>query len=166
MRRALGVGIASLGVFVVSEALADVELSKLEDARLARILALSVVSEVDRPESASHFLRLFAVGVEGDCVPETHWVCSFDYYLAISTFDSWPETAVYSLGRLGEISRVEFREANAGYQDTIRIFTTNYPAAVLKRVPSLKRTEGSYDFDILESVMSPAAQQGAEPDAE
>jgi hypothetical protein len=58
--------------------------------------------------------------------------------LAVSTFDSWPDVAVYSLGRLGEVTSVEHMPANRGYQDTIRLIVSSYPAAVLKRVPTLE----------------------------
>ena len=153
-----------LSLVALHPAQADVQLLKLEDSRLARILAEAVIQEIERPEKASHYLRLYGVGVEGDCVPETHWVCEFDYYLAVSTFGSWPKISVYSLGRIGEIVLVEYKQTNPGYQDTIRLTWANYPATVLKRVRTLQAVRRTTEFNIIEAVVSLVVQQADELD--
>ena len=97
------------------------------------------------------------------CVPDTHWVCSHDYYLAISTFDTYPEQAVYHLGTVGEITSIVSLPPVPGAEDRLLFTAANHPAAVLAAVPSLERAEREFELRVLEAMLEIRAREGPVP---
>jgi hypothetical protein len=98
-------------------------------------------------------MKLYGVAREGPCVPETHYVCSFDYYLAVSEFGYYPDQAAFRIGRWGEVRGVEWlpRQADDEYGTArLRLQVANYPAAVLPYNSELQ--EEVRTVDLLVSV--------------
>ncbi len=128
------------------------QLATIKDERLARIMALAKQVEILAPPTAILRVRLFEIQIEGDCVPETHWVCSHEYYLAVSTIDSDPSVAVYSLGRIGLISKTELVKSLPNQQVTIRFETQAFPNAVIERNKALKLGRDTFFISFNEEI--------------
>jgi len=45
---------------------------------------------------------------ESNCFVETHGICQYKYFVTVSTFDEYPETNVYELENMGEVSKVSW----------------------------------------------------------
>ncbi len=43
------------------------------------------------------------------CFEETHGICHYRYFLSVSTFDEHPETNIFSLNEVGEITGIKWR---------------------------------------------------------
>jgi hypothetical protein len=124
------------------------EAQPIEDERLVRILANA---EMRRLPADENIVRLYGIPEQGDCNPETHWVCSHDYYVAISAYGEAPDQSVYRIGRVGEITEAVALPRVPGVQDRLRITSINYPAEVLARMPGLERVERHFELRINES---------------
>lgn len=54
-------------------------------------------------------VRLYQVPLlNGGCFEETHGVCQNKFYISVSTFDEYPETNVFQLSVVGEVSDVQW----------------------------------------------------------
>jgi len=92
----------------------DLKTKPIKNDLLVEILTKSEVEELKPPSptAGANFLRLYSMeGELGDnCAPEaeTEITCSFKYYLAVNSGDLGVSGAVYDLGEVGEITKVEW----------------------------------------------------------
>lgn len=120
---------------------------KVSDQLIVRILNNSEVADLnklDKNSSDNLALKLYRVPVSGDCVAETHTICAYDYYLAVSEYDEQPRQSVFYLGAVGEISKINWHKNDKVDQATLSIRVTNYPIAVFKQNPDLNIVSKDY----------------------
>ena len=104
------VGYFSTGVW--AEELINLNAEKVKNPTLVKILNSAKLQELNALPSAKRWgrqlgIRLYSKEISGSCIPETHMICSHQYYLAVSKYDEAPEQAVYDLGTVGEIIEVQ-----------------------------------------------------------
>ena len=103
-------------------------------------------SENDRDQELR--LRLYEVPREGDCVPDTHVVCSHHYYLAVSTFEEGLGESVFDLGEVGEIAEIQWLKSGKPGAARLKIRVVNFPEEYFKSNATLTRNEQSYELEI------------------
>ncbi len=120
---------------------------QIKNSRLIEVLALSSVRQI---KAKHHIVKLYSIPQQGSCVPETHWNCDYHYYLAVSTFDEYPEIAVVDLGIVGEIVKFELVETK-GFTDIFQVDTEDYSLSAIKANPKLPTNIKKYKISILEN---------------
>jgi len=93
-------------------------------------------------------LRLHAVPKEGNCVSDTHSVCSHRYYLAVSAFEDGLPAVVYDLGEVGEMSNIQWLKSERPQTVRLRVLVTNYPVEYFKLNSKLLRKEQAYELEV------------------
>ncbi len=129
--------------------------NQLNDKTLIKILNspdYEILNLKDKKIEKNVNVILYRVPVHGDCIPETHSVCSFEYYLAISEYDEQPAQAVYSLGTNGEIINIAWQGGAPANQGVLIWTIMKYPMEVIKKNKSLKQELAKYK--VLVSVTS------------
>lgn len=111
---------------------------------LVKILNNSEVIDVNDNSPHNLVLKLYKIPVSGDCIAETHAICAYDYYLAVSEYDEQPRQSVFHLGVLGEINQIRWIIDDNLDQATLSIRVTNYPITTLELDSRLK--PGSKDY--------------------
>ena len=105
------------------------------------------------PRGSALSLRLLNVPREGNCIPETHGVCSHHYYLAVRLHDIGAYPEVYDLGEVGEIDDIEWltpiqpAEGGSNGHLRLRIRVTNFPLYSFDYNPELIRRERLYELE-------------------
>ncbi len=123
---------------------------QIENPRLTEVLALSSVKQI---KAKHHIIKLYSIPQQGSCVPETHWNCDYHYYLAVSTFDEYPEIAVVDLGIVGEISKFELVETK-GFTEIFQVITNVFSLSAIKANPKLSTNIKKYKISILENKIT------------
>src|SRR5262249_250428 len=135
----------------LSGARASITGTRINSPRLVDILNYGYVQELNsdppKPEQELR-LRLYAVPKEGNCLPDTHVICSHHYYLALSSFEEGMGEAVYDLGAVGEISNIQWLKTNEQLATRLRLTVTNYPVEYLKTMKTLIERQKNYELDI------------------
>lgn len=91
--------------------------------------------------SADLLVRLYQVPVmDGSCFVETHGVCRYRYYVAVSTFDEQPEMNVFKLSHEGEVTGVVWQTEDKPDYVEVELALSQYTQAALKNNPALKNT--------------------------
>jgi len=124
---------------------------RLNAPRLVEILNYGYVKELnsDPPKPRQELrLRLYAVPKEGDCVPDTHVVCSRHYYLAVSAFEEGMGEAVYDLGEVGEIDDIHWLQSDEPLTARLKLRASNYPVEYLKTTKNLVKRQKNYELEI------------------
>jgi len=98
------------------------------------------------PDRASVSLRLYRVAEQGSCIPETHMICSYRYYLAVSEFGEYPDQAVFGLGEVGEIQSVKWLPTDGWGRALLQVEVSNYPEYAYARNPDLVRVTKSFEL--------------------
>ena len=136
--------------------------SRIKSPRLVEILNYGFVRELssDPPKPEQELrLRLYAVPKEGNCLLDTHVVCSHHYYLAVSSFEEGAGEAVYDLGEVGEISNIQWLKANKPWEARLRLTVTNYPVDYFKTTKTLIRQQKDYELYIsIDKLMDHAGE--------
>ena len=100
-----------LAVGVQAQSRLEIKNRPVKNALLIEILNNSTMEELKPPSPvvSPYFLRLYSIGELGDCAPEveTEVICSRRYYLAVTDGSLGVPGAVYDLGEVGEISKIE-----------------------------------------------------------
>lgn len=110
-------------------------------------------SENDRDQELR--LRLYEVPREGDCVPDTHVVCSHHYYLAVSAFEEGLGESVFDLGEVGAIAEIQWLKPHKPLTAHLKIRVVNYPEEYFKSNAALIKKEQSYELEItLENLVA------------
>ena len=130
---------------------------RMSDTDLARVLVDG--EEIKLPpygkEPVPVFVRLWRVPVEGDCVEETEAICSHHYYLAVSDYgEGEAPFAVYDLGQVGEIVGLRWLPRAARDAARLHLIAVSWPAATMKRQPSLVRKTKAYDLIVSTDSLS------------
>ncbi len=120
---------------------------QIENSRLTEVLALSSVRQI---KAKHHIIKLYSIPQQGSCVPETHWICDYHYYLAVSTFDEYPEIAVVDLGIVGEIIKFELVETK-GFTEIFQVYNMDFSLSAIKANPKLSTKIKKYNISILEN---------------
>jgi hypothetical protein len=129
----------------------------LDDSLLADILALS--DRVKLNEDPSHQkLRqgrwavtayLYSIpGDEGYCIPETHDVCTSDYYLAVHNYELPIRTAVFRLGRFGELTNFRWLEGERFGQGHLQFTARRYPKWAVEDNTDLRDGQQSRRYEM------------------
>src|SRR5262245_38300720 len=121
--------------------------TRLTAPRLVEILNHGIVQELNKltgGERQELTLRLWQIPKEGDCMPDTHYVCSYHYYLAAAPHEEGFEGAVYDLGELGEISDIQWQQSDVSDTVQLSMRVTNYPREYLRDNKKLVIREKRY----------------------
>lgn len=139
----IGLFIAFLSVCVQAQARLELKNKTVKDNLLVEILNDSEMKELEppAPTGSTVFLRLFSIGEPGDCAPEaeTEVTCSIRYYLAVSDGGLGVPRAVYDLGEVGEITKLDWLKNSKSDVARLRLQISNYPETAFKYNPKLVR---------------------------
>lgn len=71
------------------------------------------LNEIDPDIEKDLLVRLYQNPIFGEnCFIETHGVCQNNYYLSVSTFDEFPESNVFRLKMVGEVTGIHWVQDN------------------------------------------------------
>jgi len=85
------------------------------------------------------FIRLFRAPIYvQDCFLETNGICQYKYFLSVSSFDEQPETNIYSLKVVGEITNISWSATDEIDTAVINLTVNKYTSAALKNNKDLK----------------------------
>lgn len=129
---------------------APLRATPVTDSLLVRILNDGVVQEIERPRGPPTYLhpRLYRVREEGGCVEDTHMVCGYWYYLAVSEDGEAPRQAVFDLGWIGEVVGAELLAGRGPDRPRLRLTLANYPSHVFRYQRNLVLREAVYLVDL------------------
>ena len=127
----INTGIKTLGLTGI-----QAKIATNTDLKLA--LALGIIKEITFNKVSVTF-KIYKIAKQGSCVPETHFICGFQYLLSTYTLDEYPEVRVYDLGTLGEILEWKKTTGSSPKYEEIKVSTQNYPRPVLKRNKKRKK---------------------------
>ncbi len=84
------------------------------------------------------FVRLYQSPIykEG-CFQETHGICKYRYFLSVSTFDEYPETNIFNLNEVGEITAIEWQDSGDIDTATIDLTMEKYTKMATQNNPNL-----------------------------
>ncbi len=128
--------------------------TRIEDDRLVEILNNATVHELNAlpaPRGSGKgqlLLRLYALPRSGSCVPQSHQVCSYHYYLAVSEYDEMPRQTVYDLGEVGEIVDPRWLPDDRLGAAWLQLSVSNYPAHAFRSNPGLVRKVIALKLDV------------------
>lgn len=141
-----------LSVEVLSQSRLELKSKAVKNDLLVKILTESEVSELKPPSptGSANFLKLYSIGVLGTCAPEaeTEVTCSFRYYLAAHSGDLGVSGAVYELGEVGEITRIEWLENSNRDFDRLRLEISNYPDRAFVYNPKLVKKTKTVEIEV------------------
>lgn len=84
------------------------------------------------------YVRLYQSPIyKQDCFKETHGVCQYRYYLSVSTFDEYPETNIFPLSNVGEVTGIEWQDSKEIDTAIIDFAINNYTKAATANNPNL-----------------------------
>ena len=142
----MGKLISLVSTLLLIASCANAQVHKLNTQEMVKILALSNVIELNKLDSSfekSLVLRVFEVPVleDNDCFPESHGVCTYDYYLSVSQIDEYPEYNVFKIGTFGQIVDFHWKETSELDTAEIEIVTTQYSLAAQKYNDKLSKSK-------------------------
>jgi len=143
---------AFLAVGAQAQSRLDLKTRPIKNALLVKILNDGLMEELKPPSPAAspYFLRLYSIGELGDCAPEveTEVTCSHRYYLAVTDGSLGVPGAIYELGEVGEISKIEWLETSDLNIARLRLEISNYPKAIFEYNPKLVRKTKIVEIDV------------------
>ncbi len=141
----------------------DLRNNRIENATLVEILNYAEMQNLnnlsDKSKSSELDLRLYSVGVEGACIPDTHGICSYKYYLAVAEQGVGLEQAVFFLGEVGEITKVEWLESPQTYVARLRFEVSNYSSIAFEMNTKLVRKTRSFELNVSARSLKIIAQK-------
>ncbi len=110
----------------------DLKNESIKNDLLVEILNDSEMQELKKPSppTSPFFLRLYSIKELGDdCAPEveTEVACNIRYYLAVTDGSLGVPRAVYNLGEVGEITKIQWLESSNQDIARLRLEISNYP---------------------------------------
>ncbi len=127
------------------------ENKRIRDEKIVFILNNAEMSDLNKlnPEiEKTILLKLYKIPYSGSCVPETHMTCGYEYYLAVSEYDEMPQQAVYYLGKVGEISEIEWLKQDENDKALIKFVVCSYPQLALERNRQLPKKEKTSTLEV------------------
>ncbi|MET1257049.1 hypothetical protein [Aliikangiella maris] len=86
----------------------------------------------------SLFVRLYRSPVyKENCFIETHGVCKYQYFISVSTFDEYPDVAIYKLSEQGEIKEINWSGSSQIDTAIIEFTMNSFTEMALKNNSSL-----------------------------
>jgi len=96
------------------------------------------LNDIDPDIEKDLLVRLYQVPImDGNCFIETHGICQNKYYLSVSTFDEFPETNIFRLNMVGEVSGVHWLQEDITDHVKIEFTFNKYTKEALKNNRSL-----------------------------
>ena len=141
-------------LFVETQAQSRLDLKNkpIKNELLVEILTESEMKVFDPPfpKINSLYLKLYSIGLLGDCAPEveTEVTCSFKYFLTASSGDLGVSGAVYDLGEVGEITKLEWSENSDRDFARLRLEISNYPELVFRDNPKLIKKTRTAEIEV------------------
>jgi hypothetical protein len=135
-----------LAAFAPAAAAAQTELSArpLADSMLVLLLNEGREVPISGLDDSPYLIpRLYSVSDEGQCVKDTHMICTHRYFLAVSEDGEAADQTVFDLGEVGEITSARVL-ADPGLNPRLRVVVLNYPADVFQYQRDLVRRERVY----------------------
>lgn len=143
----------------------DLSSKRVDNELLVKILNLSEMKELKPPRSVDSvfFLRLYSLDDISDdeddsseyCTPEveTEVVCGYRYFLAVHDGSLGVTGTVYDLGKVGEITKIEWLKSSDQNFARLRLEINNYSIHAFKLNPKLvkktKIVEITVNLDVL-----------------
>ena len=127
-------------------------IEKIEAPLLVNLLVFGEVEDLNKISNGVEknlWVKLYKVPNRADnnCFPESHGICTYDYYLATSQLDDSPIFNAYSLGTYGELLEPQWQKANTGEEKAIINFKVNqYSQLALQYNKKLKNKESIYQL--------------------
>jgi len=152
--------IAFLSVGIQAQSRLDLTNKPIKSDLLVKILNLSEMKELKppRPTDSNFFLRLYSLDdISNDeddsldyCAPgvETEVTCGFRYFLAVHDGSLGVSGAVYDLGLVGEITKIEWLKKSNSDFDRLQLEVTNYPAHAFKLNPKLVKKTKKFELAV------------------
>ena len=128
----------------------DLEVSKASRDVLVKAAALGNMQFM---ENSQMNVRLYGFTVSGTCIPESHQVCGHHYVMLTSSFDEAPVIRAYDLGKVGEITKVEFQGSQAASPLMLEVTVQNYAEVALKSNPRLAKHTRKFRLKLTEERM-------------
>lgn len=117
----------------------------LDINELSTVMAYGTMKELNDldPDIEKDLLvRLYQSPILGEnCFIETHGVCRYNYYISVSTFDEFPESNIFRLKMIGEVTETHWMKENK-YDYVEIVFTLNtYTKEALENNTSLVNSQ-------------------------
>ena len=150
-----------LSLFLISACSAKPSnIEKIEDPLLVNLLMFGEVEDLNKISNGIEknlWVKLYKVPnrTANDCFPESHGICTYDYYLATSQLDDSPIFNAYSLGTYGELLEPQWQKANSEEEKAIINFKVNqYSQLALQYNKKLKNKESIYQLEATPTKIS------------
>lgn len=109
-------------------------------------------------------VRLYQIPLsENNCFNETHGICQYQYLLSVSSFDEQPQTNVFKLPVVGEITGISWHKQRDIDEAKIEFFVNQFSQAALKNNPALKNSKRQYALTVnLKNVVVKELRDGTQ----
>ncbi len=108
---------------------------------LSIVMAYGTVKElnnIDPDIEKDLLIRLYQSPIFGEsCFIETHGVCRNNYYISVSTFDEFPQSNVFKLKMVGEVTEIRWLQENKNDYVEIEFTINQYTKEALDNNSSL-----------------------------
>ena len=112
------------------------------DTELTKAISFGEITDLNgysKNIEKSLFVRLYRSPVyKENCFKETHGVCKYQYFLSISTFDEYPDIAIYKLSEQGEIKEIHWSSSSEIDTAIIEFTMNSFTDMALKNNSTLK----------------------------
>ncbi len=112
---------------------------------LSIVMAYGSVKELNdiNPDIEKDLLiRLYQSPILGEnCFTETHGVCRNNYYISVSTFDEFPQSNVFKLKMVGEVTGIRWLQEDKYDYVEIEFTINQHTKEALSNNPSLVNVE-------------------------
>lgn len=150
-----------LSFFLISACAAKPSnIEKIADPLLTNLLVFGEVKDLNKISNdieKNLWVKLYKVPsrVDNNCFPESHGICSYDYYLTTSQIDDSPIFNAYSLGTYGELLEPQWQKTNSDEEKAIINLNVNqYSQLALQYNKKLKNNESIYQLVVTSNKIS------------
>lgn len=104
--------------------------------------AMKELNNIDPDIEKDLLVRLYQSPILGEsCFIETHGVCRYNYYVSVSTFDEFPESNIFRLKMVGEITEIHWVKENKYDYVEIEFILNTYTKEALANNTSLVNSQ-------------------------
>lgn len=112
------------------------------DSELTKAMSFGEITDLNgysKDIEKSLFVRLYRSPVyKENCFKETHGICKYQYFLSVSTFDEYPDIAIYKLPEQGEIKEIHWSKSSETDTAIIEFTMNSFTDMALKNNSALK----------------------------
>jgi len=128
---------------------ANDKVEKIYDPHLVNILMFSEMAELNKLQpniEKNLWVKIYKVPdkTPNDCFPESHGICKYVYYIAVSQFDENPIVDAYRLGVFGEIVNYKWTQITELDTAVINIEINEYSKEAITYNKKLKDKVSKY----------------------